>query len=303
MRRQARMPLPKHRRTVGLVVGEQRPCSSGMAGDEPAPPKSRGCRNLGVGTQQTVVSEEADGARGALITADYRLRLPLLPPTPCVAKPERRQHVQRCGLGSSVFNRDADGDLVVRPLRIFDQDVKKTVVLKDPGVDQFVLGAPAAAAAVFRDQLRIREGRLRIAVAERHEGVGRCIVDMKEILLHVLAVISLGRRQPEQSLLEVRITFIPEGRRETKALIPVADAGDTILTPAVGLSAGPVVGEICPGIAIGRVVLPDRTPRPVRQVGAPSPPAGGIIGTLADPTRLGIWCGLRHLCGHAVRQF
>ena len=60
-------------------------------------------------------------------------------------------------------------------------------------------------------------------------------------------------------------------------LVAVADAGDAVLAPAVGLAAGQVVRQVVPGVAVGAVVLADGGPGAVADVGAPAAPAADIV--------------------------
>jgi len=108
------------------------------------------------------------------------------------------------------------------------------------------------------------------------------VVDVEVVFLHVFAVVTLERGEAEQSLLEMRIGLVPEGRREAEQLKPVADPGDGILTPAVGLGTGLTIREIPPGIAIRRIVLPHRALGSVREIGSPPPPAVGVVGDGAE---------------------
>jgi len=90
--------------------------------------------------------------------------------------------------------------------------------------------------------------------------MGRRGVEVVIQLLDVLPVIALGSREPEQPLLENRIALVPQGEREREATLIVADAEQAVLASAVGATAGLVMGEVFPAIAVGRVVLPHRSP-------------------------------------------
>ena len=57
-------------------------------------------------------------------------------------------------------------------------------------------------------------------------------------------------------------------------LVGIAEAGETILAPAISAAAGHVVGEIVPGVAMGAVILADRAPLAFAQVGTPAAPVG-----------------------------
>src|SRR6478672_4120172 len=73
--------------------------------------------------------------------------------------------------------------------------------------------------------------------------------------LAVLAVIALTIGQPEQALLEDRITFVPQREGEAKSLVMISESGDAILAPSIGAAAGMVVGQILPRVAVLTVVF------------------------------------------------
>src|SRR6185436_18186542 len=143
-------------------------------------------------------------------------------------------------------------------------DVEVALVVEDAGVDQLVLGI--ALAATVLDQALIREGALRVLVQGPAVGMGRGGVEEVVQLLDVLAVVALGARQAEEPLLEDRIPLVPQGHGEAEPPLPIADAEEPVLAPAVGAAAGMVVGKIVPALAGGRVVLAHRPPLAVRQI-------------------------------------
>ena len=61
---------------------------------------------------------------------------------------------------------------------------------------------------------------------------------------------------------------------EDEELVAVAEAGEAVLAPAVGLAARVVVGEVVPGVAVGAVVLAHRAPGALADVRPPAPPRG-----------------------------
>jgi hypothetical protein len=119
------------------------------------------------------------------------------------------------------------------------------------GVEQLVLELTAPAVPVRLDQIKIRVLPLRIFVEHPFVRMGRRRVEVEILFLDILAVVALGGRQPEQALLEDGVLAVPEGRGEAEQLVAVADAGDAVLAPAVGLAAGQVVGQVGPGVAVG----------------------------------------------------
>ena len=78
--------------------------------------------------------------------------------------------------------------------------------------------------------------------------------------------------QAKKTLFEDAIDAVPEGDRDGKILVFITPAANTIFTPAVSPATGMVVGEIAPGIAIGRIVLTDGAPLSFGDKSAPLPP-------------------------------
>ena len=115
--------------------------------------------------------------------------------------------------------------------------------------------------------------------------MGRRAVEVEVVLLHILAVVPLAVGQSEEPLLEDRIFPVPQGQREAEALLVVGDAGQPVFAPAVGARAGLIVGEEAPGIAVLAVVLADRSPLALAEVGAPFLPVD-----LAAHELHQVWC-------------
>src|SRR5580704_1082627 len=118
-------------------------------------------------------------------------------------------------------------------------------------------------------------------------------VQIPPVLLDVLAVVALRPGQPERPLLEDRVAAVPQRQPQAQPLLDVAEAGQAVLTPAVRTGPGMVVREIVPGIAVRAVVLPDRAPLALADVGAPQVPVTGLAQTILqlpesfDPLTLG----------------
>ena len=246
-------------RPVGFVVGGQH-AGAFRGGQQPAGPQSAAGRHAVVQFHPAVVSLEAERAARAGHRTDRRLRQLLRPPRPRVAEPQRRHHVKRCRVGAAVGRRDPDRDLLGRGLGVFDEDVEPAVVGEDARVEQLVLGPLSLPPLILFHEQIVGKRPLRIAVPQAHEGVRRRVVDVEVILLHVFAMIALQRGQAEEAFLEMPVPFVPEGRRETEDLKPVADSGDPIFAPAVGLRTRRCIRKISPGIPIGRIILPNGSP-------------------------------------------
>ena len=128
----------------------------------------------------------------------------------------------------------------------------------------------------------VGEGPLRILVQHLEIGVGRRGVEEVVQLLHVLAVVAFAVGQAEEPLLENRIVAVPQRQRETEALFVIGEAGDAVLAPAVGLAAGVIVRQVVPGRAVGAVVLANRAPLTLGEIGSPLPP-GRVHPSLLEP--------------------
>jgi len=98
-------------------------------------------------------------------------------------------------------------------------------------------------------------------------------------------------RQPEPALLEPLVAPVPHRRRQVQEPVPVAQAADPVLTPAIRTRMSLVERQVAPGIAIRGVVLPDRAPLTTRLVRAPQPP-WSIQWKVRDPGTLGPTVGV-----------
>src|SRR5258708_5669192 len=100
----------------------------------------------------------------------------------------------------------------------------------------------------------------------------RCGVEVVVEFLNVFAVITLTVREAEKPLFQNRILPVPECQTQTETLIVVAQAGNAIFAPTIGTAARLVVTEIIPGSPVWAVILTNRSPLALAQVGAPAPP-------------------------------
>ena len=251
-------------RRVGVVVGEQQ-------------------RRLAV-AEQTVVAEDlaAHADRGVVRGIEAQPPGPFAP-GPGVAEPQLGQEVQRRRLGPAIDRPDLHQEVVRAAFGVLDEDVEIAIAVEHAGVDQLELLLILAAAAVLLDQRGVRERALRIFVEELQPAVGRRGIEVVVELLDVLAVVALAVGEAEQALLQDRIAAVPKRQREAEPLLLVGNAGDAVLAPAVGPRARLIVRKILPGVAVRAVVLADRAPLPLREIGSPvasrprarpGPPAG-----------------------------
>src|SRR6185312_14148784 len=103
-------------------------------------------------------------------------------------------------------------------------------------------------------------------------GVGGRGVQVPPVLLGILTVISLRPGEAEDALLEDVVLAVPQRQPEAEGLPVVREPGQPVVIPAVRPGPGVVVREVVPGAAVAGVVLPDRAPRPLGEVGAPLAP-------------------------------
>src|SRR5580704_2031366 len=97
-------------------------------------------------------------------------------------------------------------------------------------------------------------------------------VEVVIMFLNVFAVISLTVREAEKPLFQNRILPIPEGQGQTEALMVVAQTANTIFAPTISTAARLVVSEIVPSGPVRTVILTNRSPLALAQIGAPPPP-------------------------------
>src|SRR6185436_9064586 len=92
--------------------------------------------------------------------------------------------------------------------------------------------------------------------------------------------------QAEQALFQDRIAPVPERHGKAEAALPVGEAEETVLPPAIGAAPGMVVRQVVPAGAVGRVVLAHGAPLPFAEVGAPALPVLPSSRVLVEPERL-----------------
>ena len=186
---------------VGFVVGEDP--AAGLLAVELIHPQV----GDGIGDDGVAAGIVASWGR----QADLVLDLVGIAPAPGVAQPQAGQQGQRCGVGAAVGGPDSDQQIFRSCLGVFNDDIEVATLVEDAGVDQFVFGLVASAAAVLRPQIFIGKGSLRVLVERPHEAVRGGVGEMEEIVLEVFAVVAFRVAEPEGPLLENRIDAIPQG--------------------------------------------------------------------------------------------
>src|SRR6267142_5906372 len=194
------------------------------------------------------------------------------PRRPVVPEPERRQEMQFCSVRSTVDCRDPHEDVFRTAFGIFHKDVEISIVIEDPGVEEFILHLAFRTAAVRFYQIGIGIGRLWVLVEILHVGVRRRTVEVEVVLLHIFAMVALVVGQPEESLLENRIFAVPQGQRKAEALFVIGNPGESVFAPTVGARAGVVVGKVIPGISTFAIVLADSAPLSLAEIRSPFSP-------------------------------
>ena len=153
-----------------------------------------------------------------------------------------------------------------------DLDDPVPVVVEDPGVEELVLRAAPVPARVLQPELVIGERGLRIVVAPPVPGVAGQRVQVPPVFLDVLAVVALGAGEAEQPFLEEGVAPVPQREPDAQPLLDVAEPGEPVLAPPVGARAGVIMRQVAPGVAVLAVVLADRAPLPLADVGPPCVP-------------------------------
>src|SRR5262252_2949825 len=106
----------------------------------------------------------------------------------------------------------------------------------------------------------------------------RRTVEVKIVFFDVFSVVAFAVGQAEEPFLQNGIFSVPEGKRKTEPLLFVGQTSQTILAPTIGPRAGMVVRKVIPGISPFAVILTDRSPLTLAQIGPPALPCGSIVG-------------------------
>src|SRR5215469_11137988 len=110
----------------------------------------------------------------------------------------------------------------------------------------------------------------------------RRAVYVEVILLYVFAMVAFAIRQSEKAFFEDWIVAIPKSQRKTELLRVVRDAGEAILSPAVGTGPGLIMAEIAPGVSVAAVIFANRAPLAFTQVRPPFFPGDPKIASIVQ---------------------
>src|SRR5438477_3969987 len=210
---------------------------------------------------------------------DYR-PAQILSPGPGIAKPQRREQLQRSGFRAAVANCDADEYIFVAALCVLRENIEVAVFMEHPGVEEFEFRLAASATPIFVYQCRVWEFRLRILVKHPHVAVGRRRVEIEIIFLHIFAVVAFISCQSKEPLFQNRIAAVPHGEREADHLVTVADSRDAVFAPSIGARTRLLVRKRFPRGPARAVIFTDRSPLTFRKIGPPALPiflAGAIV--------------------------
>jgi hypothetical protein len=208
-------------------------------------------------------------------------------PGPCVPEPQRRKSLEACRLLSAVVDGHTDQEVLRAFLRVFQEDVEVAVVVEDPGVEELVFELLPRPLPVRVQEVPVGELALRVFVEVLHVRMGRRGVDVEVVLLDVFSVVPLAVGEAEHPLLEDGVALVPEGEGEAQALLVVGDPAEAVFAPPVGPGPGLVVREVVPGVSVRAVVLADRPPLPLAEVGAPLLPGDSRLAGVVEPLLLG----------------
>src|SRR5581483_5770308 len=193
----------------------------------------------------------------------------------------------------------AHHDVTGFALRVFDEDIEVAVLVEQPGIYQLVLRPAYPAAAILFRQVVVRIFALRVLVEHLEVRMARRGVQVVVQLLDVLPMITLAIGESEQPLLENRIPRVPHREAYTQSLLAVRKPGDTVLSPTIGATAGVIVREIIPRIAVRTVVFTHGAPLTLGEIGSPFLPTRAFGELRGESGVLGRVCG--HYRTRAVR--
>ena len=163
-------------------------------------------------------------------------------PRPRVAKPQRRQQVQRRRLRPAIGDRDADQHIVRRRLGVLGRARRSSGSSSNTPVSASSnSGSPLPRRRFSSTSRAYGILGLRILVERLHVRMRRRRIEVVVALLHVLAVVALRAGQAEQPLLQDRVAAVPQRQREAQPALAIADAQQPVFAPAIRAAAGLIV--------------------------------------------------------------
>ena len=192
--------------------------------------------------------------------------------TPGIAKPELDHQGEGVLFLCMVGNRNLNEDIINLGLGVLYENIEVAALGKDAGIGQFIFGLVGSAPAVFLLKLGIGKGCLRVFVEHLAVGMRRQGIEEIVYLFYVLAVIALRVRQAKQAFFEDRVPAVPQGQADTDLLLLITEAGQAILTPAIGPLARLIMGQIIPRLPVDGIVFTNGAPLPLTEIWSPSIP-------------------------------
>ena len=95
-----------------------------------------------------------------------------------------------------------------------------------------------------------------ILIEHPHVRVRWRTVDVKVVLLDILAVVALAVGQAKQALLEDGVSTVPQREGKAQTLLLIANAGNAVLSPVIGPRARLIMVEVVPCVTALTVVPP-----------------------------------------------
>jgi hypothetical protein len=132
------------------------------------------------------------------------------------------------------MGRDLDQDVLWGLFGVFDEEIKIAVVIKNAGVEQFVLKVIGGTLAICLDQIIVGIGRLRIFVQLLHIGMGGGAVQVEIVFLNIFAMIAFAVGQAKQPLFEDGIATVPQGQGKAELLLVIGQTGQPVFAPVIG---------------------------------------------------------------------
>jgi hypothetical protein len=129
-------------------------------------------------------------------------------------------------LRTEVARRNSNQNVFRIGFGVFDERVKVPIIIKRPGIEEFVFEFFTRAAPVCFYQIPIRKFPLGIFVEILHVGVCRCAVHIEVVLLDVFAVIAFTVREAEEALFQDWVLTIPQRHGKAETLLIVGNTRD-----------------------------------------------------------------------------
>src|SRR5271165_5299397 len=164
----------------------------------------------------------------------------------------------------AIGRRDLDQDVVNIALGVLNSHVKISILREMSSIQQFEFRLVAPALGVLVQQPLVRKFPLSVLVQHPQITMRGRGIEIKVLLLYVLAMVSLVSRQSKEPFFQDSVFAIPHRQREADHLVAVADPCDSVFTPAIRSAMRMLKREKLPGCAFRAVVFPHRSPLPFR---------------------------------------